>query len=38
MIQPMFQVQLVQKKGKWTPKVIKTVSPGNVQPPVKSFP
>ena len=38
MIQPMFQVQLVQKKGKWTPKVIKTVSPGNLQPPVKTFP
>jgi branched-chain amino acid transport system substrate-binding protein len=38
MIQPMFQVQLVRKKGKWTPKVIKTVSPGNVQPPPKSFP
>jgi branched-chain amino acid transport system substrate-binding protein len=38
MIQPMFQVQLVRKAGKWTPKVIKTVSPGNVQPPVKSFP
>jgi branched-chain amino acid transport system substrate-binding protein len=38
MIQPMFQVQLVRKSGKWTPKVIKTVSPGNVQPPVKAFP
>src|SRR5919204_1691571 len=38
LIQPMFQVQLVQRKGKWTPKVIKTVSPGNLQPPVKSFP
>jgi branched-chain amino acid transport system substrate-binding protein len=38
MIQPMFQVQLVRKKGKWTPKVIKVVSPGNVQPPVKTFP
>jgi branched-chain amino acid transport system substrate-binding protein len=38
MIQPMFQVQLIRKAGKWTPKVIKTVSPGNVQPPVKSFP
>jgi branched-chain amino acid transport system substrate-binding protein len=38
MIQPMFQVQLVRKKGQWTPKVIKTVSPGNVQPPVKNFP
>src|ERR671934_2551743 len=38
MIQPMFQVQLVQRKSKWAPKVIKTVSPGNVQPPVKAFP
>jgi branched-chain amino acid transport system substrate-binding protein len=38
MIQPMFQVQLVRKNGTWAPKVIKTVSPGNVQPPVKSFP
>jgi branched-chain amino acid transport system substrate-binding protein len=38
MLQPMFQVQLVQKGGKWTPKVIKTVSPGNLQPPVKPFP
>jgi branched-chain amino acid transport system substrate-binding protein len=38
MIQPMFQVQLVRKKGKYLPKVIKVVSAGNVQPPVKSFP
>jgi branched-chain amino acid transport system substrate-binding protein len=38
MIQPMFQVQLVLKSGKYTPKVIKVISPGNVQPPVKSFP
>jgi branched-chain amino acid transport system substrate-binding protein len=38
MIQPMFQVQLVLKKGKYAPKVIKVISPGNVQPPVKSFP
>lgn len=38
MIQPMFQVQLVLKNGKYTPKVIKVISPGNVQPPVKSFP
>jgi branched-chain amino acid transport system substrate-binding protein len=38
MIQPMFQVQLVRKGGKWTPKVIKTISPGNVQPEPKSFP
>ena len=38
MIQPMFQVQLVRKSGKYVPKVIKVISPGNVQPPVKSFP
>lgn len=38
MIQPMFQVQLVQKKGKYVPKVIKVISPGNVQPPIKPFP
>jgi branched-chain amino acid transport system substrate-binding protein len=38
MIQPMFQVQLVRKGGKYTPKVIKVISPGNVQPPVKQFP
>jgi branched-chain amino acid transport system substrate-binding protein len=38
MIQPMFQVQLVRKAGKWAPKVIKTISPGNVQPQPKSFP
>jgi branched-chain amino acid transport system substrate-binding protein len=38
MIQPMFQVQLVQKKGKYVPKVIKVISPGNLQPPIKPFP
>jgi branched-chain amino acid transport system substrate-binding protein len=38
MIQPMFQVQLVKKGSGYTPKVIKVISPGNVQPPVKSFP
>jgi branched-chain amino acid transport system substrate-binding protein len=38
MIQPMFQVQLVLKSGKYVPKVIKVISPGNVQPPIKSFP
>ena len=38
MIQPMFQVQLVRRSGKWTPRVIKTISPGNLQPPVKPFP
>ncbi len=39
MLQPMFQVQLVkQANGKYEPKVLKTVSPGNVQPPIKAFP
>jgi branched-chain amino acid transport system substrate-binding protein len=38
MIQPAFQVQLIRKSGRWTVKVIKTVAPGNLQPPVKAFP
>jgi branched-chain amino acid transport system substrate-binding protein len=38
MIQPMFQVQLVKNaNGKFTPKVLKTISPGNVQPPITPF-
>lgn len=38
MIQPMFQVQLVkQKNGTYEPKVLKTVPPGLVQPPVHPF-
>ena len=38
MIQPMFQVQLVkQANGKYLPKVLKTISPGNVQPPITPF-
>jgi branched-chain amino acid transport system substrate-binding protein len=38
MLQPMFQVRLVKNaKGKYDVKVLKTVSPGNVQPPVKPF-
>jgi branched-chain amino acid transport system substrate-binding protein len=38
LIQPMFQVALVkQKNGKYTDKVLKTISPGNVQPPVTPF-
>src|SRR5512133_2891059 len=37
MIQPMFQVQLVKQGSKYEPKVLKTVSPGNVQPPVHPF-
>jgi branched-chain amino acid transport system substrate-binding protein len=38
LIQPMFIVSLFkQKNGTWEAKWIKTVSPGNVQPPVKPF-
>jgi branched-chain amino acid transport system substrate-binding protein len=37
MIQPMFQVQLTFPKGKAVPKVLKIVSPGNVQPPIHPF-
>jgi len=37
MLQPMFQVQLVKQGSKYEPKVLKTVSPGNVQPPVRPF-
>jgi branched-chain amino acid transport system substrate-binding protein len=38
MLQPMFQVQLVAgKSGHFNVKVLKTVSPGNVQPPVTPF-
>ena len=38
MLQPMFQVQLVPgKSGHYAVKVLKTVSPGNVQPPVTPF-
>jgi branched-chain amino acid transport system substrate-binding protein len=38
MIQPMFQVQLVPGKGgHFVVKVLKTVSPGDVQPPVTPF-
>ncbi len=38
MIQPMFQVQLVkQANGRYLPKVLKTISPGNVQPPITPF-
>jgi branched-chain amino acid transport system substrate-binding protein len=38
MLQPMFQVQLVPGSGgHFVVKVVKTVSPGNVQPPVTPF-
>ena len=39
MLQPMFQVQLVPGKGgHFVAKVVKTISAGNVQPPVRPFP
>lgn len=38
MTQPMFQVKLVVQNGKLRPVVLKRVSPGNTQPPVKAFP
>jgi branched-chain amino acid transport system substrate-binding protein len=39
LIQPMFIVQLVkQKNGHYESKWLKTVAPGNVQPPVHPFP
>ncbi len=38
MLQPMFQVQLAKNaKGKYDVKVLKTISAGNVQPPVTPF-
>jgi branched-chain amino acid transport system substrate-binding protein len=38
LIQPMFQAQLVKlRNGKYTAKVLKTISPGLVQPPVTPF-
>jgi branched-chain amino acid transport system substrate-binding protein len=37
LLQPMFQVALVQKNGKYTDKVLKIISPGLVQPPVTPF-
>lgn len=37
MIQPMFQVQLVKQGSSWLSKVLKRISPGNVQPPVTPF-
>jgi branched-chain amino acid transport system substrate-binding protein len=39
LIQPMFIASLFkQSNGKWEAKWLKTVSPGNVQPPVRPFP
>jgi hypothetical protein len=38
MLQPMFQVQLLPaSNGHFVVKVLKTISPGNVQPPVTPF-
>jgi branched-chain amino acid transport system substrate-binding protein len=39
LLQPMFQVELVKgSNGRYDVKVLKTISPGNVQPPVHPFP
>lgn len=38
MTQFMFQVRLVLKDGKLQPVVLKRVSPGNTQPPIRPFP
>ncbi len=39
MIQPMFLVQLVKgSNGRYNSKVLRTISPGNVQPPIGRFP
>jgi branched-chain amino acid transport system substrate-binding protein len=38
LLQPMFQVELVQgANNRYDAKVLKTISPGNVQPPIKPF-
>jgi branched-chain amino acid transport system substrate-binding protein len=37
MLQPMFQVRLQQQGSRYVPQVIKTFSPGNLQPPVTPF-
>jgi len=39
LLQPIFIANLVKNaKGNYSPKLVKTCSPGNVQPPVKAFP
>ena len=38
MLQPMFQVQLRQNGSRYSAVLVKTFSPGNVQPPVRPFP
>jgi branched-chain amino acid transport system substrate-binding protein len=37
MLQPMFQVKLLKSGSRWNPKVLKRISPGNVQPPIRPF-
>ena len=37
MLQPMFQVKLVSQNGKFVPSVLKTISPGNLVPPITPF-
>jgi branched-chain amino acid transport system substrate-binding protein len=38
MLQPMFQVRLNKNGSRFTATVLKTISPGNVAPPVRPFP
>jgi branched-chain amino acid transport system substrate-binding protein len=38
MLQPMFQVRTRQVRGKWRAIPVKTFAPGNLQPPLRSFP
>jgi branched-chain amino acid transport system substrate-binding protein len=38
MLQPMFQVRTRQVGAKWRAVLVKTFSPGNMQPPVRPFP
>jgi branched-chain amino acid transport system substrate-binding protein len=37
MLQPMFQVRLLKAGSGYAPRVIKVISPGNVQPPITPF-
>ena len=37
LLQPMFQVKLTKLGNRFVPQVVKTFSPGNLQPPVQAF-
>jgi branched-chain amino acid transport system substrate-binding protein len=38
LLQPIFIARLVQRGQSYRPQLVKTCSPGNVQPPVRPFP